>query len=109
MGEVYLAEDPRLRRKVALKTVPDANRTEEARKRLRSEARAAARLTHPNVAAVYDVVEADDAVHVVMEYVVGETLARRVREKQVMMFLQKPVGHEPAGRARRSLRVHTQR
>jgi serine/threonine-protein kinase len=81
MGEVYLAEDPRLRRKVALKTVPDANRTEEARKRLRSEARAAARLTHPNVAAVYDVVEADNAVHVVMEYVVGETLARRVREK----------------------------
>jgi serine/threonine protein kinase len=81
MGEVYLAEDPRLRRKVALKTVPDANRTEEARKRLRSEARAAARLTHPNVAAVYDVVEANDAVHVVMEYVAGETLARRVREK----------------------------
>jgi serine/threonine-protein kinase len=81
MGEVYLGEDPRLCRKVALKTVPDANRTEEARKRLRSEARAAARLTHPNVAAVYDVVEANDAVHVVMEYVAGETLARRVREK----------------------------
>jgi serine/threonine-protein kinase len=80
MGVVYLAEDPRLRRKVALKTVPDAKQTPAARARLRREARAAARLTHANVATVYDVVEADDAVHVVMEYVVGETLARRVRD-----------------------------
>ncbi|PYQ12669.1 MAG: hypothetical protein DMF80_17115 [Acidobacteria bacterium] len=80
MGEVYLAEDPRLHRRVALKTLADpVNTAPEARRRLLHEARAAARLNHPNVAAIYDVVESPDSVHLVMEYVPGETLAARLR------------------------------
>jgi tetratricopeptide (TPR) repeat protein len=80
MGEVFLADDTRLGRKVALKTLSaagDAHPAETRRKLLR-EARAAAQLNHPNIAAVYDVVESGDEAHIVMEYVAGETLARRI-------------------------------
>src|SRR5947209_13590695 len=80
MGEVCLAEDTRLHRRVALKTLADpVSTTPEARDRLLHEARAAARLNHPNVAAIYDVFESPDSVHIVMEYVPGETLAARLR------------------------------
>jgi serine/threonine-protein kinase len=80
MGEVYLAKDPRLDRKVALKRLsdPDLN-SPESRRRLMREARAAARLNHPNLASVYDVVPSDHGVHIVMEYVAGESLAARLR------------------------------
>jgi serine/threonine protein kinase len=80
MGEVYLAEDTRLRRRVALKTVlQPANTALKARQRLLREARAVARLNHPSIAAIYDVVESPSSVHIVMEYVRGETLAARLR------------------------------
>ncbi len=81
MGEVYLAADSRLGRNVALKTVSEARffGSEQARHALLREARAAAHLTHPNIAAVYDVVEQDDLSVIVMEYVEGETLASRLR------------------------------
>ena len=61
MGEVFLAEDTRLRRKVALKRL-SASRLEakEAREWLLHEARAAATLTHRNIAAIFDTVESDD-------------------------------------------------
>ena len=76
MGEVYLAYDARLDRRVALKSPSDEWLTDpEARPRLQREARAAARLSHPNIAAVYDVLEADGRPFIVMEYVEGETLA----------------------------------
>jgi len=79
MGVVYLAEDTRLGRRVALKTVADGRRNApQARRKLLREARLAARLTHPNVAAIYDLLESSDSVHVVMEYVQGETLAARI-------------------------------
>ena len=80
MGEVFLADDTRLGRKVALKTLSvsgDAQPAQTRRKLLR-EARAAAKLNHPNIAAVYDVVEFGDEAHIVMEYVPGETLAQRL-------------------------------
>jgi tetratricopeptide (TPR) repeat protein/predicted Ser/Thr protein kinase len=80
MGEVFLAEDTRLGRKVALKTVGQAHLgSAEARQRLLREARAAANLNHPNIAAIYDVLESGDRAHIVMEYVRGETLAAQVR------------------------------
>jgi serine/threonine-protein kinase len=80
-GVVFLAEDTRLHRRVALKTVAGTAGSEasEVRRKLLREARAAARLNHPNIAAVYDVLESDDGVHIVMEYVPGTTLAARVR------------------------------
>jgi hypothetical protein len=76
MGAVYAAYDPELDRKVAVKLLwpdhPDAGGTEE--KRVLREARAMARLTHPNVVAVYDVGVVDGRVFLVMEFVRGTTL-----------------------------------
>jgi eukaryotic-like serine/threonine-protein kinase len=76
MGDVYLAEDHRLGRRVALKS-PSAAWLEapDARARLQREARAAARLNHPNIACVYDVLESHGRPFIVMEYVEGESLA----------------------------------
>jgi eukaryotic-like serine/threonine-protein kinase len=81
-GEVYLAEDTRLGRKVAIKTLSALGSKDlaDARRWVLREARAAARLNHPNIASVYDVLESPDGAHIVMEYVRGDTLAARVRE-----------------------------
>jgi len=80
MGVVWLAEDTRLQRKVALKTVKGADAdTTEGRQRLMREARAAATLNHPNIATVHDVLDVDGQVVVVFEYVEGDTLAARLQ------------------------------
>jgi TolB-like protein len=81
-GDVFLAADERLHRRVAVKTISGTARTSaaDARRRLMREGRAAARLSHPNIATLFDVVETEDAVHIVMEYVRGTTLAARVRQ-----------------------------
>jgi tRNA A-37 threonylcarbamoyl transferase component Bud32/Tol biopolymer transport system component len=80
MGEVYLARDERLGRKVALKLLPpQLARDEERRARFEQEARAASALNHPNVCAVYEVGETDDGRHfIAMEYVDGHTLRERL-------------------------------
>lgn len=76
MGSVWLAEDTRLHRHVALKTLRAARTTDAAgRDRLRREARAAAALNHPHIATVYDVLDIDGDVTIVFEYVEGATLA----------------------------------
>ncbi len=79
MGEVFLADDPRLGRSVALKrlTLKGVGSDEQLR-RLLQEGTAAAALNHPNIAGIYDVLEADGIAHIVMEYVPGETLAARL-------------------------------
>src|SRR5215204_5367175 len=80
MGEVYLAEDTRLGRRVALKRPSDAFlTTPDARERLHREASAAGRLTHPNIAAIYDVLDVDGFPYIVMEYVEGESLSTVLR------------------------------
>jgi len=74
MGVVLLARDPELDRQVALKLIrpaADAAHGDALHKRLRREARAMARLTHPNVVAVYDVGQIGDLIFVAMEYVPG--------------------------------------
>ena len=79
MGEVYLAEDVRLGREVALKFLtPDARQDAESRARLMREARAASALRSPNIAVTYDVGEHDGSLFIAMEYVEGENLADRV-------------------------------
>jgi serine/threonine protein kinase/Tfp pilus assembly protein PilF len=84
MGVVWLAEDTRLNRKVALKTVKSADAdTTEGRQRLMREARAAASLNHPHIAAVHDVLDLDGQVIVVLEYVEGETLSARLSRGQM--------------------------
>jgi len=78
MGEVYLALDTKLDRKVAIKVLqPNSLADESLKKRLLREAQAAAKLDHPNICAVYDVNEADSFTFIVMQYIEGETLAER--------------------------------
>jgi serine/threonine protein kinase len=75
MGVVYLAEDTRLGRKVAVKILPKAFSADNARKdRLRLEARAAAALSHPAIATVFSIEELDGRLCLVSEYVRGDTL-----------------------------------
>ena len=82
MGEVYLAEDTRLRRKVALKVLPTESVADErAKTRLVREARAAAALDHTNICAVYEIGEAQGLSFIAMQYVEGETLAERLKRK----------------------------
>lgn len=78
MGEVYLAEDPRLKREVAIKVLPESvSKDPERLKRFRREAEAAARLRHPNIATIH-ALEEEDVLFIVMEYVEGETLSDRI-------------------------------
>jgi len=75
MGEVYAAYHPDLDRKIALKVVHESGAdSSERRARLLREARAIARLSHPNVVSVYDAGTVDGGVYVAMEFVEGETV-----------------------------------
>ncbi len=75
MGEVFLAEDTKLDRKVALKFLPEHLALEgEVKARFLQEAKAAAAFTHPNVCSIHDVQEHDGRMFIVMEYVDGQTL-----------------------------------
>ena len=86
MGVVWLAEDTRLNRKVALKTVKSADTdTTEGRQRLMREARAAAALNHPHIATVHDVLDVEGQVIVVLEFVEGETLSSRLGRGPMMV------------------------
>jgi eukaryotic-like serine/threonine-protein kinase len=80
MGEVYLAEDNQLGRKVAIKFLPSGIATDErARQRLLREAKTAATLDHPNICAIYDVGQEGDCGFIVLQHIEGETLASRLR------------------------------
>ncbi len=84
MGEVYLAEDSQLGRRVAIKLLPPETISDEhARKRLIREARAVAALDHPNICSIYEVSEADGRSFIAMQYIEGETLDLRLRRKPV--------------------------
>src|SRR5437868_14785545 len=79
MGEVLLAEDTRLDRKVALKILP-ANLTHdpERLRRFTQEARAASALNHPNILTIYEVGETEGAPYIATEFIQGETLRERM-------------------------------
>jgi serine/threonine-protein kinase len=80
MGEVFLAWDERLGRRVALKRIRREEPTAEDRERLRREASAAARLSHPAVVRIYDLVEDATGDALVFEYVEGRTLRELLTE-----------------------------
>ena len=76
MGEVFLGHDPRLERRVALKCLTsEGSASPDGYARVLREARAVARLTHPHIAGVYDVLEQQGRAFIVMEYVEGISLA----------------------------------
>ncbi|HUR32520.1 MAG TPA: protein kinase [Vicinamibacterales bacterium] len=80
MGEVYCARDARLERDVALKVLPAPVMNDTLRQQwLTREAQAAAALDHPNICPIFDIGEQNGRVWVAMQYVEGETLARRLR------------------------------
>ena len=79
MGEVYLAEDTSLRRKVALKVLPaDVAANRDRMRRFNQEATAAASLNHPNIAHVYEIGEVEGLNFISMEYVDGATLRNMI-------------------------------
>jgi len=83
MGEVFLAEDLELRRKVALKILPaEVAANQERMRRFKQEAQAAAALTHPNIAHIYEIGKADGAHFIAMEFVDGLTLRQLIHDQQ---------------------------
>jgi serine/threonine protein kinase/Tol biopolymer transport system component len=87
MGEVYLATDTILGRRVALKVLPAfVSKDPERLRRFTQEARAASRLSHPNVCVVHEIGETDDGrPFIAMEYVEGMTLRQRIRDQAMKL------------------------
>src|SRR5215510_2838839 len=79
MGEVYRARDLKLKREVAIKILPEEfSRDTDRTSRFQREAELLASLNHPNIAAIYDVEEANGSCYLVLELVEGDTLAERL-------------------------------
>jgi serine/threonine-protein kinase len=84
MGEVYLAEDTRLGRKVALKILPaEAAADRERMQRFRQEARAASALNHPNILTIYEIEQSDSKSFIATEFIEGETLRQRMQREPI--------------------------
>jgi len=84
MGEIYLAEDSRLGRKVAIKLLPESlTKDQEQVQRFEQEARAASALNHPNIITIYEVGETGSAHFIATEYVDGETLRERLSRERM--------------------------
>src|SRR5262249_36144899 len=82
MGEVYLAQDTKLDRKVALKVLPvELAHNQDRMRRFTQEAKAAAALNHPNIAHIYEVDEAAGTSFIAMEFVDGFTLRQLIHEQ----------------------------
>src|SRR5262252_3618287 len=81
MGEVYAAYDPKLNRKIALKLLNERATTPLSAARFSREAQAIARLSHPNVVAIYDAGDFNDRLFLAMEFVDGQTLAEWLRSE----------------------------
>jgi predicted ATPase len=96
MGDVYLAEDTRLQRLVALKVLPADLTKDLARlRRFEQEARAVSALNHPNIVTIYEIGEADVGRFIVLEFVKGRTLRRLIGGPQGLHSVV-PVGRQIA-------------
>jgi serine/threonine-protein kinase len=89
MGLLYLAWDPKLDRDVALKVLREGVDSEEMLVRFSREARAAARLHHPNIVTIFDVGEHEDRPYIAMEYVTGQTLGEIIRQSEPLSVARK--------------------
>ncbi len=87
MGEVYLAEDTILKRKVALKFLPAYDASDVTQElRFKREALAAAKLNHPNIITIYEYGSIEDKSFISMEYIEGESLAALLNRKKLSIF-----------------------
>ncbi len=102
MGEVYLAEDSRLHRKVALKILPSEMAANQDRmRRFVQEAKAAAALNHPNIAHIYEIGESEGTNFIAMEFVEGVTLRDKIhRERTELRKLLRYLQHAAEGLAK---------
>jgi eukaryotic-like serine/threonine-protein kinase len=94
MGEVYLAQDAKLDRKVALKILPaELAANQDRMRRFVQEAKAAAALNHPNIATIHEIGESDGVNYIAMEFIDGTTLREKIHQEQtdlrkLLRFLQ---------------------
>src|SRR5712691_6278934 len=80
MGEVYLAQDPKLDRKVALKILSaEVAANQERMRRFVQEAKAASALNHPNIITIHEIDETDSSHFIATEFIDGETLRERLQ------------------------------
>src|SRR6185369_17972184 len=102
MGEVYLAQDTTLGRKVALKVLPpDVAANQDRMRRFKQEATSAASLNHPNIAHIYEIGQSDGLNFIAMEYVEGTTLRDKIhREHEHLSKLLRTLQHVAEGLAK---------
>jgi eukaryotic-like serine/threonine-protein kinase len=98
MGEVYLAEDIRLRRKVALKMLaPELTRDERGLRRFEHEAHAASALNHPNILTIHEFGQADGLHFIASEFIEGVTLRQRLVNGRLELNVAIEIGIQIAG------------
>src|SRR6266446_6145376 len=102
MGEVYLAQDARLDRKVALKILPpELAANQDRMRRFVLEAKAAAALNHPNIAHIYEIGESEGTNFIAMEFIDGQTLRDKIhRERTELRKLLRFLQHAAEGLAK---------
>ena len=89
MGDVYLARDPALDRAVAIKFLREGFDNQEMRERFEREARAAGRLSHPNIVTIYEFGVFDGRPFIAMEFVRGEPLSKLIRRREAIPLVRK--------------------
>src|SRR5213083_2048031 len=83
MGEVYLAQDTKLERKVALKILPaDVGTNRDRMERFIREAKSAAALSHPNIAQIFEIGDDDQTHFIAMEFIDGATLREKIHQER---------------------------
>jgi serine/threonine protein kinase/actin-related protein len=89
MGDVYLARDPALDRSVAIKFLREGFDNQEMRERFEREARAAGRLSHPNIVTIYEFGIFESRPFIAMEFVRGEPLSKLIRRREPIPLVRK--------------------
>lgn len=97
MGVVYLARDTKLKRSVAIKSMPvELQADSTARTRFRREAELLASLNHPNIAVIHEIIEEEKSGHLILEYVPGKTLAERIASEPLNLQEALSIGRQVA-------------